>query len=306
MKIRRSEKWRKDYVLNRYMEFLSEEKLKERTKNIIDNLTTLTDKGLVGFIDPEIDDGYWVQLFNDILNELELRGLNYNLFFGKIGNLTSIKPTHPFPPKSFIAIQSIGGRKKGAIYKFGKYQHLKEMYERGTIRISPASYYNDPSLNHAIHDDELSFTQESRGDNFTIKGSDGSLIAPIGNIQFQKKSHTNYFVHCFAAQYSNREFDDFEADCCIVIQDPDKLFQKMMESVASEKPEYLGAISSVKYVDPLQSRHEDIDVFFTKHFKYCYQNEIRTIWIPPSAEVSLEPFLITVGNMEEYAKIIKI
>ncbi len=41
-----------------------------------------------------------------------------------------------------------------------------------------------------------------------------------------------------------------------------------------------------------------------KHFEYAYQNERRVVWEPTAAEQVLEPILVEVDPMHEYATLI--
>ena len=300
--------WQNNYRNCRYMEFLSKTELEERKNDIFSNAITLSDQGQISLHDIYGQGEYWMQLWTHILVEFQLRyGPHPNGFTnGFIANPQIVKPTYPEPPNAFKAIQAIGGCKEGAIYKFGKYKHLKEMFEKGEIRIAPASFYNDPSLNNAIRDDELSIGVHRRADRIAITQMNGSKIPAFGNVRFRLESKTNYYVHCFATNYTNREFDDFDADSCIVIYEPRLLFQKMMKAVKQLKPEFDGFASSVTYIDPLNVDPKNVDIFFAKHFKYSYQNEVRTIWLPKAPLTSLEPFFISVGEMKNYAKILRI
>ncbi len=66
----------------------------------------------------------------------------------------------PSTPSAVTAYQNRCRSNLGKLFKFGNSDHLKEMLDRGHIKLRPASYYKDPSLNNAIGDDELHFTAE--------------------------------------------------------------------------------------------------------------------------------------------------
>lgn len=302
----RHEYWRAEYRKARYMEFLSQHDLEERTKYIISNMTVLSDEGRISLHGINHTGIYWMQTWTHICEEFSLRFGPYPNGFkdGFIKNAEIVNPSFPEKPKAVSAIQSIGGVKDGSLYKFGKYKYLKSMYENGKIRITPASYYNDPSLNSAIRDDELTFEVLMRADNLIIKDVEGSEIPTFGQVRVKLESNTNYYVHCFASQYTYREYDDFDADCCIVIDEPRILFQKMMKAVKLKKPEFHGFATPVKYLDPLNVHPEDVNILFAKHFKYAYQNEVRTIWIPKEAKVQLEEIYINIGSMADYSRIV--
>ena len=272
------------------------------------NMTVLSHDGKVGLHGVDQMGHYWMEKWTHLLEEYVIRYGPYPNGFirGSLKNAPIVNPTYPEIPKSKSAIDSIGGIQNGSLYKFGKSEHLTKMFYNGVIRITPASYYSDPSLNKAIQDDELSFTISKRATDFVIKDKLGNKIPTFGDVKFQLTSPTNYFVHCFSSNYTFREYDDFEADTCIVINKPRKLFQKMMKAVKKVKPQFQGFSSPVKYLDPLTCSPDNIDIFFAKHFNYSYQNEVRTIWLPDEPVNELEPFFINVGEMKQYAKIIHI
>jgi hypothetical protein len=180
------------------------------------------------------------------------------------------------------------------------------MLTNGEIRIVPASFYNDPSLNKAIRDDELTFKVQSRADGLDMKDQAGNKISTFGKVEFTVRSRTNHYVHCFAANYTLREFDDFDADSCLIIEQPRLFISKIMKSVRKKKSDLEGFASHVKYLDPLTCSPHEIDIFLAKHFKYSYQNEYRAIWMPKVPVDILEPFFINIGSMAGYSKIVLI
>lgn len=174
------------------------------------------------------------------------------------------------------------------------------------MRISPASSYNDPSLNKAIRDDELSFDIKRVFNNVVVLNSKRKITPTFGVVQFSLKSNTNYYVHCFSSGYNFREYDDFEADACIVIKEPRQFIKYLFKHAKKHLPNYDYFASPVKYLDPLNCEPNDVDLFYCKHFKYSYQNEFRAIWIPKNPTFKLEPIFIEIGSMEKYAKLIRI
>lgn len=147
--------WRAEYRKHRYMEFLSKTDLEERTKQVLSNMTILSKEGKISLHGINHTGIYWLQIWTHICEEFALRFGPYPNGFtsGFIKNAEMVNPSFPEKPKAVSAIHSIGGAKNGSLYKFGKYKYLKSMYEKGNVRIAPASYYNDPSLNSAIRDD---------------------------------------------------------------------------------------------------------------------------------------------------------
>tara|TARA_R110001583_G_C5558663_1_gene400980 strand:+ start:110 stop:982 length:873 start_codon:yes stop_codon:yes gene_type:complete len=288
------------------MEHLSKEGIEARTKDILTNMMTLSEKGQISLHGLSKIGEFWMVKWTHVLEEFVLRYGPYPNGFtnGFIKDVSFVNPSHPEPPKAKVALDKLGGIPAGCLFKFGKSEHLNDMFHHGRIRISPASYYDDPSLNQAIRDDELSMTIEAHPSSVKITNSKGESIEPIGNVSFRIESKTNYYVHCFASNYTYREYDDFEANACIVIKNPEAVLGKIISTFEEEIPGFICYAESVRYIDPLQSKKDDVELFLSKHFKYSYQNEFRIIWIPGTEVKMLDPVFIEIGSMEEYADII--
>jgi len=89
----------------------------------------------------------------------------------------------------------------------------------------------------------------------------------------------------------------------INIYDIDKFLTLVNKEVQKYIEDYHFAYQAVEYIDPLKPSKEP-DVFFSKHFKFTYQNEFRLIWVPENPSMDIEPFFIEIGNMDEYAKLV--
>lgn len=306
--MKRHEYWRNVYRQNRYMEYLSQEDLESRTRDILTNMTTLTEMGQISLHDLNDVGEYWMIKWTHVLEEFQIRYGSYPNGFtnGFLEKASLVRPSFPSPPKAKDAIEKIGGIPDGALFKFGKAEHLDNMYLKGIIRIAPASYYDDPSLNSAIRDDELSFTVQATPESVQIKNSKGDEIKPIGYVSFITESTTNYYVSCFAQKYTFREYDDFEADTCIVIREPGIFIEKMIQALEAEVSGFTGYAAPVRYIDPLVAKSKDVEVFTSKHFRYAYQNEFRVIWFPNQQVKKLEALFINIGSMEDYSDIIHV
>jgi hypothetical protein len=72
-------------------------------------------------------------------------------------------PNYEWPgiKTAFDSFNSLNVAPGEYILKYSQAKYLTETIEKGIIRISPASTYDDPSLNYAIRDDELSFSLQS-------------------------------------------------------------------------------------------------------------------------------------------------
>lgn len=298
--------WRRNYLQHRYMEFLSEKDLHIRANDIFSNLIILSPAGKVSLRDINSEGEDWMILWTEILEEFRVRYGDYPKGFGNSFAKEANIPKSEFSKKAKKVIDKIGGIKSNCIYKYSKYEYNQESLKFGRFRIAPASYYKDSSLNYAINDDELIMEIHRHPKNISITNiSNGSIINPISNIIEKYELKTNYYVQCFSSQYTYREYDDFEADSCLIIYDVDKFISKVREVFFKQKLNFDFYCDSVDYIDPLKPTLEPT-VFFSKHFKYSYQNEFRTVFIPKFPMMNLEVIYIEIGSMEDYAKLVKL
>lgn len=293
------------------MEYITQEELERRIEDVCRNALMLTAEGKVGLrpISPEGE--YWMTMWTHILEEASLRDIglpkkdNFSLD-------TFPKATWPKAPRAATAIDGKKLSEGSFLVKYGQKKYLNRMYNEGQIRISPASFYKNPSLNTAINDDESVLSVALHPDKATIshinnKTGKESRILPVGNITTTFSLITNYYVYCMAHVYDFRLFDDFEADACIIIHDVKAFLSRLDKVFKSAEGNWSFMTNQVRYVDPLNPpREQDIDVFFCKHFRYSYQKEVRAVWIPEEDRDHLEPVHLDIGAMGAYAEYVEI
>jgi len=307
-----NEQWRKEYRENRYMEYVNIEAIEQRVRDIFTNHLILTPEGKLGLPSFEHGGGYWIRLFTHVLEEFQSRGIAFRDGFLKGTPIP--KPSWPHVPK---AIQALAGREFQPgkhLFKFGKAKHLRDMLLRGKIRVAPASSYSDPSLNHAIRDDELRFTIHFPAKGAFIQKVDEKTLQIVGdkievtggNIELTQEAPTDYLVFCLSFKYEWRAFDDFEADCCLVISDAKQFLDRLLIDVFKQFPDWLARVDAVDYLDPLNTSKDKVRPYFSKHFRYTYQNELRVIWVPPQPRNDLKPVFVELGPLDSIAELIEL
>jgi hypothetical protein len=149
------EQWRINYRANRYLAKVELAAVVRRLKELVENLTTLTANNKVG-VRPATghDEELWVA-FTHTHEELILRSESPPLDFMRGASVP--KPT-PLGQRAIEAARAHPKGVKNMSVKYGKREHIHNMLERGVFQISPATSYDDPSLNAAQADDELSIT----------------------------------------------------------------------------------------------------------------------------------------------------
>ena len=292
-----------------YLKGASDGVLAQRLKDIMNNLATLTPDGKTGGLPIGPDGIHWWTLFTHVHEEYVSRGGNPP----PLSDMPFPKPTAPDLPKSVMALKKIEMPKSGkTLIKLGKHSHMKDLFKLGRIRIAPARSYSDPSLNYAISDDELQFERVMPGSEVTITFLDKETgtprnANPIGDVISTTTSETNFYVYCMTHTLDYRLFDDFEADACVIVRDPTKFATRLMKAVREALPDWIEWSQEVQYIDPYLHTRTEIDLFFSKHFRFWYQQEYRFAWIPETAgRDSLEPIFVELGPLDEIAEFVRL
>lgn len=308
IKMKRHELWEMEYRDKPYLKHTSNKDLYTRVNDIIKNSWILTKEGKIAYR-PILSEGwYWISRWTHILEEFRTRGDGIPM--GLQQGAMPI-PTYPKTPSAVTALKGRNFNNKGYLFKYGSKKHLKKMYEKGDLRISPVTKYNDSSLNSAINDDEQMLSTFLNPNNTQInhisKNGTTNRIKPIGNIEVTHQADTDYYAYCMADVYDYRLFDDFEYDACIIIKDVDKFIGSIKNTVAEFIEGCKFIKNKVKYIDPLNPPYiKSIDIYFCKHFRYAYQKEIRIILLPDKQVKNLKDLYINIGCMSEYAEYIEL
>ena len=196
--ITRQEYWRRCYHARRYLEYASEYELLQRMRDVMSNLTWLTELGQIGIIPPLEAEINWVEMFGHIMEEYKLRSLTPPTGASLTASLP--KPTFPLEPRGAKLMRHLRSEVSNRPYlvKLGKARYLEETYRSGAWRVSPASTYKDPSLNQAQRDSELELSMHRLSGDVTVDVWDhktGKLKAstrPTENFTVVSSSGTDF------------------------------------------------------------------------------------------------------------------
>lgn len=307
--VTRQEYWEMNYRRDPYLQHLSVDELAERMSDVMNNLMMLTEDQKIGFISMDEAGDYWSAAFSHVLVEFGLRG---GIPSNNLNSL--VYPNYDWPGlgnahTTFNAMELVLGQ---FLVKYSKLEYLKAALERGAIRISPASTYEDSSLNRAVRDNELELSIRPRprsAKNVALEESSADLktpVPPTGQVSDKLRTPTNYYVYCLAAEFALRLFADFEADACLVITKPRVFIERLLHAVLEQLPGWKGFGVGVKYIDPVNTTKEEIDVFYCKNFRYAYQKEYRLIWTPPSPEAALPYINVELGSLADCCELISL
>ena len=175
--------WRQQYRSRRYLEYMTFKELVRRAEDVMLNSLTLNRELKVGLYPTDAEAGYWAEMFTHILEECVLRNFHYRELLKELD--PSITPKYNWPGLQ-EAVSKVGKSKLQTgnfLIKYGKEQYLRPMLDTGSVRISPASFYDDPSLNSAIRDTELELTVYSLSSEVTLTTLDPITREEIGQIE---------------------------------------------------------------------------------------------------------------------------
>jgi hypothetical protein len=305
----RNEFWHHQYRQRRYLEHASDDELRQRLADLLNNVCYLTEANKIGVVHGA-DDAAWWGLLTELFEEHEQRGKGIPPI-RDLGSMHFAKLRYNHVTRAAEVWRQYGLIGGDYLFKFGKRKHLEPMISDGAFRLSPATYYSDESLQPSIRDSELEFTQElygakvraPRNRDYSIPPQQWESIPAIGNLCVTVRSDRDYYVACFAGRYEYRLFDDFDADACVVIRDPTRFIERLGGAVRSALNwnDFLGG--SVEYRDPYHPSRA-IGVFFTKHFRYAYQKEFRLVWLPPEKQPTLQALNLCLGPLTSFCDIL--
>jgi hypothetical protein len=310
--ITRQEYWRRLYHQRRYLEHAKLDELVQRMRDILSNITALTEDGKIGFLGLEEGLPYWLEMFGHVLEEFKLR--KSVLPVGFLAGASIPKPTFPSQPRAASIVRQVQAKfgDKPYVVKLGKAKHLESAFREGRWRLSPASSYSDASLNPAQHDSELQLVFYALNRDVQMEAFDHRTgvskgkIEPIGDVEVTTKSATDYYVICLSKQLRVRLFSDFDADCCIVIHQPLEFAKRIFEAARRSLRGCEGRFAAVRYIDPYNSRDGRPDVFLSKHFRYCYQCEVRFSWLPDKPVEKLAHVFLELGPLSDISEFFEV
>lgn len=310
--MKRHEFWRQQYRADRYMETLSVEDFVERGKDIMANFLTLEENLKIGVLQIDKAGEYWIKTWTHIMEECVLRKYVHPYPFGNQLNDLQV-PKHDWPGigKAITAFKELNIKDGSFLAKYSKNDYLLETLKEGKICINPASSFSDPSLNRAVRDFELElkFYNKRKAKEETLSNNSSDLesqIKSIGDDGHTIKSNTDYFVYCLSSCWAPRLFGDFEANSCLIIKQPESFVRRLMQALTAKFPTWHGIGTNVKYIDPLRSSKEGVNIFYSKQFRFAYQKEYRVAWYPKDPKEKLDHFFVSLGNLEDICELINL
>lgn len=296
--LKRYEAWYLGYYTQPYMNSASRDEFVRRWADVQDNITVITEDNKISVVDIRKDET-WMVRFSELLAESQFRG---GIPSNKVAHETILQNISlnqfSHPNKSI--------RELPYIFKFGKYEHLQQMKEDGSLRLANSRTYLSNSMNLGQKDDENNFT-------FTIfpellnelDGQTGLAnidpIRPNDIVRVTHQQQQDYLMWCAAHNYDFRLPHAFDAEAVAIITQPRRFKKEVAKALKAKglNP----TIGKVRYFDPYLDLETKLDVRFSKHFRFAYQNEYRIV----AQGIDLQDHMfLKVKNLPEYCEIIKL
>lgn len=295
-----------DYRRNRYLTLLTVAELGRRAEDIVGNIHVLNEKGLVSFERSDPTLFFWLSRLQEVQAEMALRHGPYPAGWKRgmieIGRMPS--SLRSSGPKAAFRLSPREPLPERFLVKYGERRYMEAALQNGDLRISPASNYDDASLNQAMQDDELSaevFYDPSIPFN---EVPPGTMLLPVGRVPYRQELKTDFYVYCLADELSTRLMLDFERDACLIIRDPEEFLRRISVAVNARLDGWQFQAGNVEYFDPLNVTPAELRLPWSKHFRYAYQKEVRLVWLPPYAVNNLEPLDVSIGALTDIAEVI--
>lgn len=307
--LKRQEWWEREYFKTPYLTFASNAYLEQRFFDHFHNQVRLTGEGKIAprkdFADGA---GLIAPLFVHMMLEFDARGLGlpaanekarqqFDRYFEN-GEPTGVRLFRGFPEEL-----------EGVIVKFGKYRHLKPMFEHGKLRLTPAEFYQKAGLAEVMRDRETEREFHDPKFDLILAGKDhvhiNGTTAKIEDGFFKfVMSCPNYVLWSSCKDIDRRLPDDFGADTAVIIRRPDEFSSRLAKAVAKVWPTVPVWSGDIKYYDPcsfvgMKQRPETI-----KHFSYLYQREWRFCAFPNEGQMPKEPLNLNIGSLEDIADMV--
>ena len=331
--------WQREYQNNSYCRFESRKDLHQRWQDIYVNTQVLTPSGDLTLT----RDASWYRLSQHVLDELFARGQPMSA----TNMHPSVDSATPFIDerlcKKAAEVVAAQGSHDQVFVKYGQFDHMKDLYERGIVWISSADDLNQQTHNQAVRDDERSFVVkggihpiDSTGGVATSRSfftkqnapEDFSRLVRQGDIQFVRmfdapeleldqgmelrvRMGTDYWTYCLSELLDPRMFSDFEANACLIIK-MKPFFERLVRMMRFVKPGAQFGFGRVTYDDPLGAYTTTRPAYvspervpMTKLFRYAYQREIRFVWLPTAPKEKLGSFELPIGPLCDFAELLE-
>jgi hypothetical protein len=282
------EVWRRQYQSARYLEYASRAELLERAQELIRNTIAVLDYYRFEGIRANPADEECMRALTELRFEFSLRGYS---FPPSRGFVRDVRPVYGSPAAlraAEAAIRSYPRPSGPVLVRYLRNEYARAFVADGILRLTPASFYIDRSLDLARHDDEsMRFFQNGPADFCLTHVTSGRKTRFTRSISYGAALATDYYLVSLSRVLNPCLFLAFGVDGCVVVKDPPAL----VDALEAALPEKLAGrwdlmLKRVDYIDPWPlnppgtAPPDQKDLYFMKDYRFCYQQEVRIAVVP--------------------------
>lgn len=307
------EAWQRAYRAEPYARHLSRSELNKRIRDIVLNMLRVTPEAKIGVFPVDAPTGIWWEKWTHALEEMSFRYGPYPAGFDR-----DVLHSEPFPDfaselakKSASRMAALGLQQGKVLIKLGQKKWMRQLIERGQLRLTPASFYSRPELNQAVRDDEMTLPMSlslTREQLLKIVSNPQDVPADVHQqrLDIEFATGADFWLYCLTRSVEPRLFVDFNADACVVIRNVGEFAYRLRKAANRATGGATARSGRADYVDPLLPTSAKIFIPLSKPFGYAYQDEYRFCWMPKQAVERLEPVDIVLGPLGDIADLIEL
>jgi hypothetical protein len=129
-------------------------------------------------------------------------------------------------------------------------------------------------------------------------GPQGELELALRQGQFALRPVGGFLTLSFSQAWSRNLFDHFGAESCLVIHNSEEFGERVHRAVARTLPNWAGIDGAVEY-----GTRAALGAAFTMGAQDAIEQEWKFAWRPMHALASMNPVVIRLGSLENFAEV---
>ena len=258
--------WQTDCFNNNFLDFLSDEHLGERYKQVLRNYNIfVSPENDIIPIDSVYSSWYWTKLLYQYKVIYSYRKLKEpNIDFGYI-----FLPTYKTHFKPQI----------NHLFRFSELKFNLDFIVNGNIRLSAASNYENDS-NEARNDNEMKKTFVYSGYGTKLITMNGKEIPCIGTATTSFPAY-NYYLSCFSIQYNPIFYKEMpNYDSCVVIHNVQEFCRRVQiafqnKYLVEEQDIFFSPVSYYDKYSKVDGLKKKLIPYIDKDLSYAWEEEFR-------------------------------
>ncbi len=129
-------------------------------------------------------------------------------------------------------------------------------------------------------------------------GPRSELEVALTQGQFALRPAGGFLTLSFSQAWDRKLFDHFGADSCLVIHNSEEFGERVHRAVQRTLPNWAGIDGAMEY-----GTRAALGAAFTAGAQDAVEKEWKFAWRPMHAQASLNPIVIRIGSLEQFAEL---